>query len=82
MSRLWLISGGQWEVLEGLLPPRRPVRGGPRCGHRRVLGGIVYQQFGGGVAWSARVLWAVADGVGTPPRLGAGRRAGRRPPCP
>lgn len=39
MSRMWLISDGQWEVLEGLLPSRRPVRGGPRRDHRQVVGG-------------------------------------------
>ena len=39
MSWLWLISDGQWEVLEGLLPPRRQVRGGLRRDRRQVLGG-------------------------------------------
>ena len=38
--------------------------------------GVAHRQFGGGVVWSVRVLWAGVDGVGTPPRLGAGRRAG------
>lgn len=48
MSRLWSNSDGQWEVLEGLLPPRRPVRGGARCGHRQVLG---VSTSSSGVAW-------------------------------
>lgn len=50
MSRLWLISDGQWEVLKNLLPPQRPVRGRPRRDRREVLEGIVYRQRGGGMA--------------------------------
>ena len=39
MPWLWSIGDGQWEALEGPLPPRRPVRGGredPRDGRRPV----------------------------------------------
>lgn len=48
--RLWSVSDEQWEVLEGLLPPQRPVVGRPRRDHRQVLEGIIYR-YRTGVAW-------------------------------
>ena len=82
MSGLWVLSDGRWGLW------RACCRLEGRCGAGRVVvaarfWGVVHRQRGGGVAWSVRVLWAVAGGVGAPPRLGAGAKAGAStPPAP
>lgn len=50
MSRDAFLSDAQWEFLEPLLPPQRPVTGRPMRDHRQVIEGIIYR-YRCGIAW-------------------------------
>jgi len=50
VSREALLSDVEWDLIEPLLPPQRPVRGRPMRDHRQVVEGVIYR-YRCGIAW-------------------------------
>jgi len=50
VSREAVLSDTEWDLIEPLLPPQRPVRGRPMRDHRQVVEGVIYR-YRCGIAW-------------------------------